>query len=79
MDGRTRGVASRVRMFEHGSLKMYNCFVDETLNIPVRNIAKFAHRLTFYRRIHTFVDLQAKLGLLPYVPDGQWLPLVAGY
>ena len=74
-----KGNRSRIRITEHGSLKLYNCFIDETLNLPVRNIARFAHRLTFHRRLFTFLDLQGRLQLTLYLPSRSWLPLVSGF
>eukprot|EP00959_Pyramimonas_sp_CCMP1952_P358964 7516546-Pyramimonas_sp.AAC.1 len=40
-------VFSALRVDIHGSPKMYNCFIDESLNASLRDVAKYSHRMTF--------------------------------
>ena len=67
---------SRIR--RHGSPKLYHCFLDESLNATLRQIAVFCHRLTFHHRVFRLVDLQSRLKRTDFAGPSGWLPLVAG-
>ena len=61
----------------HGSPKLYHNFLDESLNIILRDIAKFAYRHTFEYRLFSLLLLQGALKLCPWLDGPDWLSLVA--
>ena len=54
-----------LRTLWHGSPKLYANWVDEGLNVVLRDCAKFAHRLTFEFRVFSLLALRNIVG-------GQW-------
>ena len=53
-----RGVG-RIEIF--GNPSMYDTFMDEHLNIALRDCAAFAHRRTMHKRIFVMLSCQGKL------------------
>ena len=51
------------RIWFNGNPKLYGGWVDESLNMVLRTVARFAHRNTFEVRVFTLFDLQGGLGL----------------
>ena len=57
----------------HGGSKMYACWVDESQNMTLRDLARFAHRRSFEYRVFGMLRLQALLR-----SGVAWLGLVSG-
>ena len=57
--------ARRVR--HHGNFKFYSCFLDESLNLVLRDMAAFAHRSKQSYRILCMMNLLGELGLSEFV------------
>ena len=51
----------------HGSPKMYNCFLDESLNSLLRSLAVYAHRAKFCVRVFSMMDMVGALNLSVYI------------
>ena len=52
-----------LRRWFNGNPKLYGGWVDESLNMVLRTVARFAHRVTFEVRVFTLFGLQGGLGL----------------
>ena len=67
-------------MLFHGNIKFYSTFVDETLNMTLRQIAQHAHRRVFENRVFYFMSLIGFLSsggyLFGSVDDAQLRALV---
>eukprot|EP00959_Pyramimonas_sp_CCMP1952_P357105 7477390-Pyramimonas_sp.AAC.2 len=67
------------RIRTHGSPVMYNTFLDEDLNRLLRDVASYAHRLTFDRRVFALLDIQSRLEINSHMGNsGDWMHLIAG-
>lgn len=51
----------------HGNPRFYSTFLDESLNLTLRNVASAAHRTNMENRIFRLMALQADLGLQRYL------------
>ena len=57
----------------------YNTFLDEDLNRLLRDVAAYAHRLTFDKRVFSLLDLQSRLEVNAHMSNsGDWIALIAG-
>ena len=55
------------RMEEQGNPVMYANWIDETLNMVLRGIAKHSHATTFHYRVLQSFAVIAALGLVKYL------------
>ena len=58
-------------MWEQGNATLYACWVDEGLNLVLREICKRAHPLTFDYRVLQSFRLVSMLGLKPFLGEGE--------
>ena len=57
--------ALHARIKENGNPKVYGGWLDESLNMVLRSVGRFAHRANLEIRIFIVFDLQGRLGLRP--------------
>ena len=55
------------RMGFHGNFRAYSCFLDESLNLVLRNVAAFAHRAKLSYRVLHMLNLIGELKLSEYL------------
>ena len=58
------------RVPRHGNFKLYSCFLDESLNMVLRTVAAFSHRIRQSFRVVYMMNLVGELGLSAYVFGG---------
>ena len=66
------------RISDHVSPKMYTCFLDESLNSLLRDVAVYAHRMRFETRVFSLFHLQAQLQICEHFVGQECLVLISG-